>query len=113
MVILTNVFYRLFGNSLLLCLYALSLVRLEISWQPFRFKAHSHGRLSVLLLVLILGLPLVEVAVRLAVVEEGQTCDRDSLLLVLGLYQQELGPPGLSGMVNWMLGKMYFYFLAT
>ena len=68
MVILTNVFYRLFGNSLLLCLYALSLVRLEISWQPFRFKAHSHGRLSVLLLVLILGLPLVEVAVRLAVV---------------------------------------------
>ena len=101
MVILTNVFYRLFGNSLLLCLYALSLVRLEISWQPFRFKAHSHGRLSVLLLVLILGLPLVEVAVRLAVVEEGQTCDRDSLLLVLGLYQQELGPPGFQGYQVW------------
>ena len=98
---LTDVFYRLFGNSLLLCLYALSLVRLEISWQPFRFKAHSHGRLSVLLLVLILGLPLVEVAVRLAVVEEGQTCDRDSLLLVLGLYQQELGPPGFQGYQVW------------
>ena len=104
MVILTNVFYRLFGNSLLLCLYALSLVRLEISWQPFRFKAHSHGRLSVLLLVLILGLPLVEVAVRLAVVEEGQTCDRDSLLLVLGLYQQELGPPGFQGYQVWWIG---------
>ena len=40
----------MFGSSLFLTIYALSLVRLEISLSPFRFQAHNHAHLATLLL---------------------------------------------------------------
>ena len=51
--------------------------------------------LSILFICLIIMRPVVEMVIWLML--EGHTCDKESRLLVLGLYQQELGPPGLVG----------------
>ena len=95
----------MFGNSLLICLYCLSLVRLEISLRPFSFKNHNHRLFSILFILFILGVPAMEVLVRMMV--EGHACDRDSGLLVIGLYQQELRLPGLmqGHQVGWIDDK--------
>ena len=83
------------GTSLLICLFCLSLVRLEISLRPFSFMSQNHALLSYLLVLLILGSPVVQMGVWLLL--EGHACDKDAKLLALGLYQQDLWPPGLIG----------------
>ena len=83
--------FRMFVNSLLLSLFTLSLVRLEISLSPFRFQSHDHKRISTIALLLILGLPMAEMAIRLVV--QGHDCDCDTFVLVRGLYEgNELVP---------------------
>ena len=83
--------FRMFVNSLLLSLFTLSLVRLEISLSPFRFQSHDHKRISTIALLLILGLPMAETAIRLVV--QGHDCDCDTFVLVRGLYEgNELVP---------------------
>jgi hypothetical protein len=54
----------MFGNSLFLTLSMLSVVRLAISICPFRFQAANHTLLSILLLLIILGIPLAEILLR-------------------------------------------------
>ena len=74
----------MFGSSLFLTIYALSLVRLEISLSPFRFQAHNHAHLATLLLTLILAIPVGEAGLRLLV--QGYFCDCSTFLLIKGLY---------------------------
>ena len=89
---LTAIFHiRMFVNNLVLSLYALSLMRLEISISPFRFQSHDHKRVSTYALILILSLPMAEMAIRLVV--QGYDCDCDTFVLVRGLYEgNELVP---------------------
>jgi hypothetical protein len=80
--------FRIFGNCLLICFFALSVVRLEISLRPFRFQQHNHGRLSLIWTLLIVGVPIAELLIRLLVV--GHACDSGTEVVIRGLYQQDL-----------------------
>jgi hypothetical protein len=73
---------RLFGGSLFLTLYGLSLARLEIALSPFRFQAHNHTHLSIIAFLIIMGFPVGEALLRLLI--EGQTWDCDSVVIIKG-----------------------------
>ena len=76
---------------MMVCLYALTGVRLEIGFCPFTFQSQNHNLISTILLFLILVVPFTESGMRMVV--DGQLCQADAHLLVSGLYGQPLPLP--------------------
>jgi hypothetical protein len=72
----------LFGNSLFLTLFALSLVRLEIALSPFRFQSQNHTHVLIMALLLILGVPMGETVMRFLV--QGQIWDCSTIVIIKG-----------------------------
>lgn len=76
--------FRLFGNGLFLCLFIISLMRLEISLRPFHFQSHDHKVLSIVFMILTVAVAPVEITLRLLV--QGHAFDCVTLMLVRSLY---------------------------
>ena len=90
-----NVFcFRIWRVGIMVCLFQLSLARLEIACSPYSFHDRNHLLLSIISYILTPGIPLLESSISTYLY--GHCCGPNDQLVVRALYREEMGTSVIS-----------------